>query len=122
MGENLNNNDHDLIITINANLATIMRQQNELMEKMDRRISALELRMNQSENKDSRDSEKFQSISAQMQQSLNNSNRISEAFTEISGIKEDVSELKKKSNMFDWLNFIFAGLTSLVAYVLGSNK
>ena len=89
-----NTNDHDLLITLNANLAVVMRQQNELMEKMDRRVSALELRMNQSENKDSRDSEKFQAISAQMQQSLNNDKRITEAFKEIETIRAENASLK----------------------------
>lgn len=97
MGGEMNNIDHDLLVTLNANMGMLIKQQSDFIERTDKRITALEVRMNTSETKDSRDSERFQSISEQMQNTMKNGEKIEAAFGKIDELRTEVTTLKTEN-------------------------
>lgn len=126
----LSQSDHDLLIEIK----TIVKTQSESQEKILSGLASVDARVTTLEVNRKGDSEKFHTISEQMQRTLNNADRITQAFTEIAAVKaqadsqisllrleiknlqDDIGELKKKSNIFDWINFIVTAVVGAVVY------
>jgi thymidylate kinase len=112
-------NDHDILITIQAKLDLLLQTVNKANDKQD----ALAERVHGLESKDRGDSERMKAVYLDIQKSNNNSTRIADAFqqmegmkTEIANLKEEVSELKKKSNMWDIANGIGVAIAGAVGW------
>lgn len=106
-------NDHDLLIALNTRMDMVikfMSDYNSQMIGVVSRISALE-------NKDSRDSEKVQSISKDVQTSLRNSESIIALQTEMTAMREDIADLKTKSNMWSILNSIGVAVVGILTVI-----
>lgn len=112
----MDNNDHDLLIEIKTTVKNLAEGQTNFMKE----LRDLNIRVASLEAKDQRDSEKVFAITKDVQESINNSKRISEAFIEIGGIKEDISELKKKSNLLDTINAIGVMISGVIGFIFGN--
>lgn len=108
-------NDHDLLIALNTKMEMVLKfmsDYNSQMVGLIGRVSALE-------NKDSRDSEKVQTISANVQTSLKNGERITSLEAELKAIHDEVDAVRNKSNTWDIVNSIGIGLGTLIGYIFG---
>src|SRR3990167_11041227 len=105
-------NDHDLLIEIKTNVKSLADGQSNFLREM----RDLNIRVSKLEVKERGDSEKVQSISKDVQQTLANSQRITEAFVEIQNVKEDVGDLKRKSNLWDIANAVGVTIAAALGY------
>jgi hypothetical protein len=120
-------NDHDLLIAMNTKLEIMTQNLADFMKLYDNRHSTLSGRVASLEVKDRGDSEKVQAITRQLQETLKNSERITSAFLEINalkvevqGYKDDIADLKKKSDRNDALNAILATASGVVGFIFGN--
>jgi hypothetical protein len=94
-------NDHDLLVRLDAKVEMLIQSItsfNAATKELTERVARLEV-------KDSRDSEKVQTISADVQRSLNNSSRIDTLASEVDELKKFKETLSARSWQI-WFLFI----------------
>jgi len=126
-------NDHDLLVRVDTKVEALIQSQTNFIQASTNATKELAERIVRLEVKDRGDSEKVASITADVQRSLNNSARISDAFQSIENLRvelatlkveksnlvDEISELKKKSNLFDILNAIGFTASGIIGFIFG---
>lgn len=125
--------DHDLLVKLDSKVEMLIQSQSAFISTSTSTTKELAERIVRLEVKDSRDSERVASITADVQRSLNNSARITDAFqtidnlrvelvktqTELGNLKDEIEELKKKSNLFDILNAVGFTASGIIGFIFG---
>jgi len=109
--------DHDLLITMNANLATLIGA----VADMAKRYEEMNTRLVILERKDSGDSEKFRNMTAQIQNSLDNAGKITALTSDVDNLGEKIRDLQKKSYILDGINALGIIIAAIYFKVTGGN-
>jgi hypothetical protein len=109
-------NDHDLLVRLDEKVEMLIKSQTSFIQASNTTTKELAERIARLEVKDSRDSEKFQSISADVQRSLNNSARIDTLAAENETLKEGMRELRSKSNLWDIGNSVAVAIAAAIGW------
>jgi hypothetical protein len=105
-------NDHDLLVRLDAKvemLITLIQSTSIQTKELAERVARLEV-------KDSRDSEKVQSISEDVRRSLGNAARIDTLVADMENLEGAVKDLKAKSNLWDVTNSIAVAIAGAIGW------
>jgi len=94
----------------------LIQSQNAFIQASTIQTKELGERVARLEVKDRGDSEKVASISADVQRSLNNSAKIDTLAAELNALRDDVKDLKSKSNIWDISNSIAVAIAAAVGW------
>lgn len=105
-GDNMpaSDNDHDLLVRLDTKVTLLLEQQNSFTQTVTQANKELAERVARLEVKDSKDSGKWEAISADVQRSLNNHEDIVKLQGVVATLDKDLADLKKKANLFDYIN------------------
>src|SRR5690348_918442 len=103
-------NDHDLLVRLDAKVEMLIQSQTSFIQASNATTKELAERVARLEVKDSRDSEKVQSISEEVKRSLNNSARLDT-------LEANIKDLKSKSNLFDIANAIAVAIAAAIGFL-----
>jgi hypothetical protein len=112
-----NNNDHDLLVRLDTKVTLLLEQQNIFTQSVQQNTKELAERVAKLEVKDSKDSGKFEAISADVQRSLANYDSITKLQARVDGMEKDLEELRKKANLFDYINAAGVVITGILASI-----
>jgi len=126
-------NDHDLLVRLDTKVESLIQSQTAFIQASTSTTKELAERIVRLEVKDRGDSEKVSSITADVQRSLNNSARITDTFqamdnlrieiakiqVDVSNIHEEITEVKKKTNLFDILNAVGFTVSGIIGFIFG---
>jgi hypothetical protein len=107
-------NDHDLLVRLDAKvemLITLIQSTSIQTKELAERVARLEV-------KDSRDSEKVQSISEDVRRSLGNAARIDTLVADMENLEGAVKDLKAKSNLWDVTNSIAVAIAGAIGWFM----
>lgn len=105
-GDNMpaSDNDHDLLVRLDTKVTLLLEQQNSFTQTVTQANKELAERVARLEVKGSKDSGKWEAISADVQRSLNNHEDIVKLQGVVATLDKDLADLKKKANLFDYIN------------------
>lgn len=119
--------DHDLLIQLSTKVDILIAQLSQSTDQISRNNLALVERVTALENKDSRDSEKVQSIRADVQRSLDNASKVDRLrednvalTTKVSDLEDEVNRLRSKNTWWDIINSVGFVLSGILGYVFGN--
>lgn len=101
-------NDHDLLITLNAKMELVLSQLGTLTGK----VMVLEVR-------DGRDSEKMTAIQQDIADTLRNASEVPSIRTEMADMKNRLDRLESKSNVWDILNSVGLAVVTILSFLFG---
>jgi hypothetical protein len=107
-------NDHDLLVRLDAKvemLITLIQSTSIQTKELAERVARLEV-------KDSRDSEKVQTISEDVRRSLANAARIDTLVADMENLEGAVKDLKAKSNLWDVTNSIAVAIAGAIGWFM----
>ena len=117
-GDNMpSDNDHDLLVRLDTKVTLLIEQQtnfirnnHEINKELSERVAKLEV-------KDSKDSGRFEAISSDVQRSLANYDSIMKLQAKVDNLDAQLVELKKKANLFDYINAAGVVITGILASI-----
>lgn len=115
-----NDNDHDLLVRLDTKVTLLLEQQASFVKSVTDANKELAERVARLEVKDSKDSGKFEAISADVQRSLNNHEDIVKLQGTVDVLSKQVDELRKKSNLFDYINATGVVISGVIGTIFGS--
>lgn len=101
-------NDHDLLITLNAKMELVLSSLGTLTGK----VSILE-------NRDGRDSERMSAIQKDIADSLRNAGEVPALKVKIEDMEDRVDKLESKSNTWSILNSLGVAVVAILAWIFG---
>lgn len=116
-GDAMPDNDHDLLVRLDTKVTLLLEQQSNFTRSVTDANKELSERITRLEVKDSKDSGKFEAISADVQRSLANYDSIMRLQATVESLKTEVTELKKKANLFDYINAAGVVITGILASI-----
>jgi hypothetical protein len=105
-------NDHDILIKLQAMMELMIRNQGEFMKQHQELVA----RVTVLESKDSRDSERFKGITDEIRRSLNNASKIESLAADVNHLGEGLRDLKAKSNLWDITNALAAAIAAAIGW------
>jgi uncharacterized protein YoxC len=111
-------NDHDLLVRLDAKVEMLITSQTSFIQAMTSQTKELAERIARLEVKDSRDSEKVQSISEDVRRSLGNAARIDTLIADVENLEGAVKDLKAKSNLWDVTNSIAVAIAGAIGWFM----
>ena len=116
-GDAMPDNDHDLLVRLDTKVTLLLEQQNSFTKTVTDANKELAERVARLEVKDSKDSGKWEAISADVQRSLDNHEEIVKLKGLVATLDKDLSDLKKKANLFDYANAAGAVISGILASI-----
>lgn len=113
-------NDHDLLVRLDTKVTILLEQQANFVKSVTDSTKELSERVARLEVKDSKDSGKFESISADVQRSLANHDKIIELSKTVDALEVNLQDLRKKANLFDYINATGVVISGIVGTIFGS--
>jgi hypothetical protein len=114
-GMPIDQNDHDLLIALNTKMEMLIKFYGD----SNNQIAMLGARITSLENRDGRDSEKFAAIRKDVEDNLKKADQVPAIMAEIQAMKEEISDLKAKSNTWSVLNSVGVAVVAVVAWIFG---
>lgn len=111
------NLDHDLLVRLDAKVTLLLENQNIFTQSVTQSTKELSERIAKLEVKDSRDSGKFEAISADVQRSLGNHEKIVKLEGQVGTLEKELELLRKKANLFDYINAAGVAVSGILASI-----
>lgn len=110
-------NDHDLLVRLDTKVTLLLEQQNNFTQAVAQANKELAERITRLEVKDSKDSGKWEAISADVQRSLGNHEEIVKLQGGMTTLQKEVDDLRKKANLFDYINSAGVIISGILASI-----
>lgn len=114
--------DHDLLVRLDTKVEVLITQMTSFTTQTTQVHKELAERIARLEVKDSKDSGKFEAISADVQRSLANHDKITKLEGTVETLNKELDELRKKANLFDYINAAGVVISGIVASIIGTRN
>jgi predicted RNase H-like nuclease (RuvC/YqgF family) len=101
---------NQLVISLNTQVAVLTNSNNTLKGTIETYMEKLDKQMERAEERDATLDQRVTILR----------NDVTVQQVKLDNVIDDVKELKSKSNLFDWINFIITAIVGALAYFFGN--